>query len=107
MNISIKVIRPQFLNQMLLDTVVGTSTYVYNTDDDAAGRLTLRELGASSLIHNHYTYSDWTNHYGQGRLSNILSQKSTTSLQELRYTYDANGNVLASQDYLVEMCRYM
>jgi len=62
-----------YLNQMVLDTVIGTSTYVYNTDYDAAGRVTLRELGASSLIHNHYTYYDWTHQYGQGRLSNIPS----------------------------------
>ena len=89
-----------YLNQLLLDTVIGTSTYVYNTDYDAAGRVSLRELGASSLIHNHYTYFDWIITNGQGRLSNILSQKSTTDLQNLSYSYDANGNVLTIQDYL-------
>jgi RHS repeat-associated protein len=89
-----------YLPQMLLDTVSGTSTYVYNTDYDAAGRVTVRELGASSLIDNHYTYYDWTAVNGQGRLSTIISHKSTPDLQNLAYTYDANGDVLTIRDYM-------
>jgi RHS repeat-associated protein len=58
------------------------------------------ELGANSLIHNYYTYFDWTTQNGQGRLSNILSQKNTTDLQNLSYTYDPMGNVLTIKDYL-------
>jgi len=89
-----------YLNQMLLDTVIGTNTYVYNTDYDAAGRVTVRELGASSLIDNHYTYFDWTAVNGQGRLSTIISHTSTPDLQNLSYTYDAVSNVLTIKDYL-------
>ena len=33
-----EVVSYSYLNQMLLDTVSGTSPYVYNTDYDAAGK---------------------------------------------------------------------
>ncbi len=85
-----------YLPQMLLDTVIGTSTYVYNTDYDATSRVTMRELGVSSgasIIKNAYTYFDWTTLNGQGRLQNIHSYKGTTDLQNLSYTYDEIGNV--------------
>ncbi len=91
-----------YLNQMLLDTVIGTSTYVYNTDYDAAGRVELRQLKSSGTIRVDYSYFGWDVTNGMGRLQQILSGISTDtdSLQDLRYTYDANGDVLTIQDYL-------
>ena len=94
-----------YLNQMLLDTVTGTSTYVKNTDYDAAGRVDVRDQGLSGVdpvIRMDYTYFLWTDLYGQGRLKQITSGiiTNTDSLQDLRYTYDANGNVLTIKDYL-------
>ena len=93
-----------YLPQMMLDTATGTSPYVNNTDYDAAGRVDVRDLGLSSgnpVIRVDYTYFDWTDLYGQGRLEQITSGSVGTpdSLQDLRYTYDANGNVLTTKDY--------
>jgi YD repeat-containing protein len=99
-----EVVNFTYLNQMLLDTVTGTSTYVNNTDYDAAGRVDVRDLGLSSgnpVIRVDYTYFSWTDANGQGRLKQITSgiMSDTDSLQDLRYTYDANGNVLTIKDY--------
>jgi RHS repeat-associated protein len=90
------VVSNTYLPQMVLDSVSGNNTYVYNTDYDAAGRVTLRELGASgglSIIKNAYAYFDWSLLNGQGRLQNIHSYKGASDLQNLTYTYDANGNI--------------
>jgi RHS repeat-associated protein len=89
-----------YLPQMMLDSVSGTSTYVYNTDYDAAGRVDLRQLGSSGLINQDYSYFDWDVWCGAGRLQQIQTGiDEPTSLQYLQYTYDANGNVLTIQDY--------
>jgi YD repeat-containing protein len=79
---------------------------MYNTDYDAAGRADLRDLGKSGsnpLIRVDYTYYGWNVANGQGRLQQVTSGiwNNLTSLQDLRYTYDQNGNVLTIQDYKV------
>ena len=89
---------------MLLDMVIGTSTYVKNTDYDAAGRVDVRDLGilgSNPVIRVNYTYFSWTALNGQGRLNQMTSGIITDldSLQDLRYTYDANGDILTIQDY--------
>jgi RHS repeat-associated protein len=90
-----------YLPQMVLDTVYGTDTYVYNTDYDAAGRVTRRELGPSPTIQSTYTYFGWDITDGLGRLQRILTQKGTNpTLQDLQYTYDENGNVMSISDYV-------
>src|SRR4030042_6842084 len=90
-----------YLNQMLLDTVIGTSTYVYNTDYDAAGRVELRQLKSSGTIQVDYSYFGWDVTNGMGRLQQILSwiTGDLDRLRDLRYTYDANGEALTIQDY--------
>jgi YD repeat-containing protein len=102
-----EVVNYSYLNQMLLDRVYkDTNTvYVNNTVYDAAGRLDVRDLGLSSgnpVIRMDYTYWGWTEANGQGRLKQIMSgiMTKTDSLQDLRYTYDVNGNVRTIQDYL-------
>ena len=102
-----EVVNYSYLNQMLLDRVYkDTNTvYVNNTDYDAAGRVDVRDLGLSSgnpVIRMDYTYWGWTDANGQGRLKQLMSgiMTNTDSLQDLRYTYDANGNVLTIKDYL-------
>jgi RHS repeat-associated protein len=99
-----EVVTYTYLPQMLLDTVIGTGTYVKNTDYDAAGRVDLRELGLSGsnpILKVDYNYFAWDALNGQGRLQQIMSGivSDTDSLQDLRYTYDASGNVLTIQDY--------
>ena len=93
-----------YLKQMLVDTVIGMDTYVKNTDYDAAGRVDVRDQGmsdSSPVIRVDYSYFDWTDLNGQGRLEQVMSgvMSDLDSLQDLRYTYDANGNVLTIDDY--------
>jgi hypothetical protein len=81
-----------YLPQMVLDTVIGTNTYVKNTDYDASGRVELRELGISGsnpVIKVNYNYFAWDAANGQGRLSQIMSgiMSDTDS-----FVYDGNGN---------------
>jgi hypothetical protein len=85
--------------QMLLDRVYGTDTYVDDTWYDAAGRVTLRELGNSYTLGQTYTYYPWTQQ--GGRLQNLKSgiALDTDSLQNLSYSYDEVGNVETIFDY--------
>ena len=82
---------------------VGTATYVQSTAYDAAGRVTQRVLGSSPVLYTTYTYYPWTTANGQGRLQYIKTGTATppnnTSLQNLKYTYDAVGNVKTIVDY--------
>jgi RHS repeat-associated protein len=98
-----EVVNYSYYPQMLLDSVSGTNTYVNNTDYDAAGRIELRDLGVSGsnpVIRQDYTYFDWINVNGQGRLQQIISTTNgPDSLQDLHYTYDSLGNILTIQDY--------
>jgi hypothetical protein len=57
--------------------------------------------GSSPVIKVDYNYYAWTTGNGQGRLQQITSGITTDldSLQDLRYTYDQNGNVLTIQDW--------
>ncbi len=97
-----EVVNFSYLNQMVLDTVIGTSTYVYNTDYEPSGRVELRQLKSSGTIQLDYSYFGWDVTNGMGRLQQILGGVTgdPDSLQDLRYTYDANGNVLTIKDYL-------
>ena len=84
--------------QMLLDRVYGTDTYVDDTWYDAAGRVTLRELGNNYTLGQTYTYYPWTQQ--GGRLQNLKSgiALDTDSLQSLSYVYDDVGNVQSITD---------
>ncbi|OGO29419.1 MAG: hypothetical protein A2136_07060 [Chloroflexi bacterium RBG_16_54_11] len=75
--------------------------YVQGTSYDAAGRVQLRTLGAD-VLRTDYVYFAWTTANGQGRLKRIMTGTpgAATSLQDLRYTYDAVGNILTIKDYL-------
>jgi YD repeat-containing protein len=100
-----EVVNFTYLKQMLVDTVIGTNTYVNNTNYDAAGRVETRDLGLSGgnpVVRQDYTYFNWTDVNGQGRLKQITSGilSDLDSLQDLRYTYDANRNVLTIKYYL-------
>jgi len=83
-----------------LNSAIGTSTYVQSTTYDAAGRVDLRVLGANTLKQD-YIYYPWTTANGQGRLQYLKTGTPSylTSLQYMRYTYDAVGNVTNIYDY--------
>jgi YD repeat-containing protein len=82
-----EVVNFTYLPQMLLDRVYSsTSTYVNNTDYDAAGQVDLRDLGLNGItpvMQVDYSYYLWTDVNGQGRLKQITSgiSGSPTSLQ--------------------------
>ncbi len=84
--------------QSWLNSASGTVTYVQSTVYDAAGRVQGRTLGNNLLVTD-YTYFAWTTANGQGRLQRIVTSGTSTTFQDLRYTYDAMGNVLTIQDY--------
>jgi RHS repeat-associated protein len=100
-----------YLPQDLIDTVIGSTTYVKGSTYDAAGRLDLRELGLNGsdpVLKTDYTYFSWTTANGQGRLKRLTTgtPSSSTSLQDLRYysgsdtsAYDQVGNLLYIYDY--------
>jgi YD repeat-containing protein len=88
-------------NAGLLNSVIGASRYVSSTTYDAAGRVELRVLG-STVLQQDYVYYPWTTYKGNGRLQQLktgtLTPNNPTALQDLRYTYDAVGNVLTIAD---------
>jgi len=85
-------------------TLTGTSNYVTGTDYTAEGRIDLLKLGntaASPTLKTDYVYYAWTTSNGRGRLQQLKTgtPSVTDSLQDLRYSYDAVGNVTQVQDY--------
>jgi len=88
-------------NRMSLERLYSdTNSYYYlqGTRYDAAGRVTLRQMGASSLPENPLLqtslgYYPWSSQ--GGRLQTLQSgwYTQTTSLQNLAYAYEAVGNV--------------
>ncbi|NUQ85285.1 MAG: hypothetical protein HUU11_11275, partial [Anaerolineales bacterium] len=90
-----EVITYDYNNRMLLNSVIGTSTYVQSTTYDSTGRIDDRLLG-NGLTQN-YSYYGWNEtaivdgmSTGQGgRLKTI----TVGSLQDLSYLYDAVGNI--------------
>jgi RHS repeat-associated protein len=85
-----EVVNFTYNNQMLLNSVIGTSTYVQSTAYDSSSRIISRALG-NGLSQN-YTYYPW-NQQG-GRLQTL----STGSLQNFTYQYDPVGNITSIAD---------
>jgi RHS repeat-associated protein len=91
-------------SQMLLNSVIGSDTYVKSTSYDALGRVDVRELGlsgSSPVLKNDYDYFPWTSQGQGGRLQYLKTGTpgSPTSLQSFEYNYDAVGNVNWIVDY--------
>ncbi len=74
-----------------LTSVAGQATYVSSTTYDAAGRPDVRTLGSG--LATDYDYYPWTQSGGR------LARLQTGALQDLRYGYDAVGNVTRIEDY--------
>jgi RHS repeat-associated protein len=71
-------------------------TYRYAADlaYDGAGRLVNVQLGNG--VNRDFTFYPWSNQ--GGRLQGMTAQKSGPYLQNMGYTYDANGNILSIAD---------
>ena len=84
--------------RLLLESVIGNYSYVAGSSYDAAGRLTQRIFGTNQA-QSQYSYYPWTAQ--GGRLQQLVSGTlgNPSSLQDLRYTYGATGNVLTIQDF--------
>ncbi len=92
-----------YLPQMALNTVVGNSSYVSNTQYDSAGRLLERQL-SGGVLRQRYTYDvgGWTMS-GSGWLDTYTAGTNTpdyNSLLNLGYSYDSVGNILSIVDAL-------
>jgi len=85
-----EVVTFTYNDQMLLDSVVGTDTYVFDMQYDSASRMTSRTLG-NGLTQN-YTYYAWDQQGGR------LQTLSTGSLQNFSYQYDSVGNINSIAD---------
>ena len=92
-----ELITMTYLPQRLLNSLVGTSTYVQSTTYDAAGRADVRTLMSS--LQTDYNYNSWA--YRGGRLTSLMSGlvNNPASLQQLSYSYDLAGNILNIYDY--------
>ncbi|MBV6396396.1 MAG: hypothetical protein HFACDABA_01994 [Anaerolineales bacterium] len=77
-------------NQMLVNSVIGTSVYVQSTVYDSASRVINRTLG--NELAQIYTYYAWNQQGG------ALQTLSANSLQNFTYQYDAVGNILSIAD---------
>jgi RHS repeat-associated protein len=79
---------------------LAATPYVQSTTYDEAGRISQRVFG-NNLFQTNYTYFPYTTANGLGRLQKVAAGTSgdLTSLQDLRYTYSPNGNVLTIQDW--------
>ncbi len=89
-----EVVTTTYTSQGLAGSLVGADVYVQDTDYDAAGRVTLRKLGADAL-RTSYSYFAWTTANGRGRLQQLQAgpPAQPSQLQDAGYTYDAAGNV--------------
>ena len=95
------MVTTEYNSQGLPQTLTGSSPYVQSAGYDALGRVELLTLGNSRRVDN--VYYPWTTPNGQGRLQQIKTgpADNPTQHQDLRYTYDAVGNVLTIKDYKV------
>ena len=97
-----EVVNYTYTDAGLLNTVIGTNTYVYGTTYDASSRMDYQLLGANAgtwILKSDYTYNAWTTQGGRLQQLAIGTSGSPTSIQDLRYTYDPVGNVLTIADY--------
>jgi RHS repeat-associated protein len=78
---------------------LGSTTYVYNIDYDAAGRVDLLKLGATPNLHIDYAYYPWTSQGGRLQYLKSGTPSNPTSLQYFEYDYDPVGNIDWIKDY--------
>ena len=72
---------------MLLNSVIGSDTYVKSTRYDALGRADVRELGSSPVLKTDYDYFLWSSQGQGGRLQYLKTGTpgDVTSLQSFEY----------------------
>ncbi len=95
-----ETVTTSYISQMAISSITaGSDQVVSNTTYDAAGRTITRFLlNNSTALQTKYTYYLWNSN--GGRLNTIQSGPASapTSLQNLTYNYDANGNITSTND---------
>jgi RHS repeat-associated protein len=89
-------------NQLTLNSVLSNfpEAYALNTYYDPAGRVIERKMGDLGHLTTQYQYYPWTTQGGRlQRSSSGIDNGQLDALMDMRYTYDAPGNVLTIQDY--------
>jgi RHS repeat-associated protein len=89
-----EVVYNTYKPQLLLNSVIGASTYVDSTAYDEAGRLRRRALGANTITSS-FGYYPWGTPNGAGRLQTASHSNGAQTLQAFNYTYSAVGNILS------------
>jgi RHS repeat-associated protein len=96
-----EVVNPTYNDQGQLEGMQNTSgfTYLKNLVYDEAGRqksISLGSSGQNSVLQRQMNYAEWDQ---GGRLSSMFTRNLVNvDLQNLRYTYDANGNITTIHD---------
>jgi RHS repeat-associated protein len=99
-----EVVTYSYTSQMTLQSMLGSSTYLFSTDYDAAGRVVARKLGTpwANNIKTTYTYYGWNSIGEGGRLDTLTSVNTYngTTYQNFHYTFDNDGNITQIDDAL-------
>lgn len=94
-----EVVNFTYNDQMLLESVIGTDTYVQSIAYDTSSHMTEIVRG-NGVLTTTYSYYPWTQQ--GGRLQSLTTTRNSdqTTLQDLDYTYDPVGNILTIADAL-------
>src|SRR5690606_4094653 len=94
-----------YLPQLAPDTLTGSASYVTNTEYDAEGRVTTRELGNGlTSAYEYYAWEEGENEPGYqqgGRLHALVTAIGETTYQDLSYHYDPGGNILQIDNQVI------
>jgi RHS repeat-associated protein len=93
-----EIVNYTYNSRMMLQSASSLmGTYASSIQYDSAGRMTNLTRGTGTL-NTTYVYFPWTQN--GGRLKNLTTTRQGLEIQELDYTYDANGNILTIFDSL-------
>ena len=89
-----------YLNQLSINTITaGSDLIVSNTTYDEAGRLLTRYLmNNTAALRTAYTYFGWNSQGGRLEFIKSGTAANNTSVQNLTYGYDGNGNITSWTD---------
>jgi YD repeat-containing protein len=93
-----EVVNYTYNSRMLLDSVIGTSTYISSTTYDAAGQIDVRSFGNNTQTN--YDYYPWNTQGGRLQYLKSGTTGNPTSLQNFTYSYDTVGNISSIADSL-------
>ncbi len=99
-----EVLNLGYNDQGLLEDMINTSafTYIKNLTYDEAGRVTglgMGDVSSTAVINRAYSYNEWSENIKGGLLNSLTATNiQSSSLQDLTYDYDRNGNISSIVD---------